>query len=333
MRAQRVPYWCQLEGVTGSQLGATGEGALTFDPEPDPRELEAARSLFGAMEPWELLREDQEGDTLLHLLCARGLRGPARAAAEAFRGLGRLEAREHRGKTPLLVAVAAAAPGVVWDLLALGADPNGADRGGRTALHLAATYGLPRVIQAVMASGVPVNLEARNFEGQTPLHCAVLSHNASLQSRGETPGGGSGGSPPPSTPQEHLLCVELLLSMGADCRSQELKSNQTVLHLAARAGNLPLLHLLLPRPGLAPSIINLQAHGHTALHMAAALPGGPCQEPLLRLLLAWGADPGIRNLEHDLPHNLLPPGPQGDQLRRLLRSCRGRRRPSPHARK
>ncbi|XP_025920213.1 NF-kappa-B inhibitor delta-like, partial [Apteryx rowi] len=67
-------------------------------------------------------------------------------------------------QTPLLVAAAAAAAGVVGDLLALGADPDAADHRGRTILHLAATYGLPRILRAVMASGVPVNVEARNFE-------------------------------------------------------------------------------------------------------------------------------------------------------------------------
>lgn len=259
------------------------------------------------------------------MLCARGLRAPARAAAEVFKALGQLELREHRGKTPLLVAAAAAAPGVLGDLLALGADPDAADHRGRTVLHLAATYGLPRVLQAVMASGVPVNVEARNFEGQTPLHCAVLSHNASLRG-----GGVSGGGPPPTpTPQERLLCVELLLRMGADCGSQDMKSSQTVLHLAVRGGNLALTHLLLRQPGVAPRLVNMKAHGNTPLHMAAALPGGPSQEPLVRLLLAWGADPGARNLEHDLPHGLLPPGPPGDQLRLLLKSRRGARRPSP----
>ncbi|XP_074875016.1 NF-kappa-B inhibitor delta-like [Buteo buteo] len=108
-----------------------------------------------------------------------------------------------------------------------------------------------------------------------------------------------------------------------------MKSSQTVLHLAVRGGNLALTHLLLRQPGVAPRLVNVKAHGNTPLHMAAALPGGPSQEPLVRLLLAWGADPGARNLEHDLPHSLLPPGPPGDQLRLLLKSRRGARRPSP----
>ncbi|XP_029818933.1 NF-kappa-B inhibitor delta, partial [Manacus vitellinus] len=170
---------------------------------------------------------------LLHVLCAGGLRVAARAAAEALRDLGGLEMREHLGKTPLLVAATAAAPGIVQDLLVLGADPDAADHRGRTALHLAAAYGHPEILQV---------------------------------------------RPQPQNPP---------------------------------ASHVP------------------QAHGNTPLHMAAALPGTPSQEPLVRLLLAWGADPSARNLEHDLPQGLLPPGPPGDQLRLLLRSRRGSRRSPP----
>lgn len=53
----------------------------------------------------------------------------------------------------------------------------------------------------------------------------------------------------------------------------------------------------------------LQAHGNTALHMAAALPPGPPQEAIVRHLLAAGADPTLRNLENEQPVHLLRPGP------------------------
>ncbi|XP_064254565.1 NF-kappa-B inhibitor delta isoform X4 [Passer domesticus] len=291
-------------------------------------DLAAARAALGGRDPRELLRQDEEGDTLLHVLCAGGHWALARAAAEALRDLGGLEVREHLGKTPLLVAAAAAAPEIVRDLLVLGANPDAADHGGRTALHLAAAYGHPEILQAMMSSGVPVNVEARNFEGQTPLHCAVLAHNASLQGGHSAAGGSAGGSP---TPQDRFRCVELLLQMGADSSSQDTKSSLTALHLAVRGGNLALAHLLLRQPGMAPRLVNMKAHGNTPLHMAAALPGTPSQEPLVRLLLAWGADPSARNLEHDLPQSLLPPGAPGEQLRLLLRSRRGSHRPPPTA--
>ncbi|XP_050839233.1 NF-kappa-B inhibitor delta-like isoform X3 [Serinus canaria] len=298
--------------VPWGECGASLLGREIQDPYPEPQELAAARAALGGRDPRELLRQDEEGDTLLHVLCAGGQWALARAAAEALRDLGGLEVREHLGKTPLLVAAAAAAPEIVRDLLVLGANPDAADHRGRTALHLAAAYGHPEILQAMMSSGVPVNVEARNFEGQTPLHCAVLAHNASLHG-GHSPVGGSGGGSP--TPQDRFRCVELLLQMGADSSSQDTKSSLTALHLAVRGGNFALAHLLLRQPGMAPRLVNMKAHGNTPLHMAAALPGTPSQEPLVRLLLAWGADPSARNLEHDLPQSLLPPGALGDQVR------------------
>ncbi|XP_025048178.1 NF-kappa-B inhibitor delta-like [Alligator sinensis] len=90
---------------------------------------------------------------LLHLLAAQGLRAWAWAVAEVVKGVGGLEIREHQGKTPLLVAAAAAQAGIVGDLLVLGAEADAADQRGRT------------VLQAVMTSGIQVNVETRNFEG------------------------------------------------------------------------------------------------------------------------------------------------------------------------
>ncbi|KAM6996058.1 NF-kappa-B inhibitor delta-like [Passerculus sandwichensis] len=321
------PAWPHPAAPWG-QFGASLLGREIQEPYPEPQDLAAARAVLGGRDPRELLLQDEEGDTLLHVLCAGGQWALARAAAEALRDLGGLEVREHLGKTPLLVAAAAAAPEIVRDLLVLGANPDAADHGGRTALHLAAAYGHPEILQAMMSSGVPVNVEARNFEGQTPLHCAVLAHNASLQGGHSPVGGSAGGSP---TPQDRFRCVELLLLMGADSSSQDTKSSLTALHLAVRGGNLALAHLLLRQPGMAPRLVNMKAHGNTPLHMAAALPGTPSQEPLVRLLLAWGADPSARNLEHELPQSLLPPGAPGEQLRLLLRSRRGSHRPPPTA--
>ncbi|XP_073178677.1 NF-kappa-B inhibitor delta isoform X3 [Lepidochelys kempii] len=236
----------------------------------DPGELARARAEIRSMDPVRLLHQDEDGDTILHLLAARGLRHFAQAAAEAFKECGQLEIKEHKGK-------------------------------------------------AVMASGVPVNVEARNFEGQTPLHCAVISHNKALRALGV-------GTPTPERLQDMLACIQALLHMGADYTSQDIKSSKTVLHLAVQDGNLSLVQFFLQLPGPR-QFVNMKAHGNTALHMAAALPGPPCQESLVRLLLSRGADPSARNLENEQPAHLLPPGPGGDQLRLLLKS----RRPPPGA--
>lgn len=57
-----------------------------------------------------------------------------------------------------------------------------------------------------------------------------------------------------------------------------------------------------------------EAHGHTALHMAAGLHSNPYQEEILRMLLSKGADPSIRNLENDQPAHLLQSSILGDQV-------------------
>uniref|UniRef100_A0A8C8YFA7 NFKB inhibitor delta n=1 Tax=Prolemur simus TaxID=1328070 RepID=A0A8C8YFA7_PROSS len=279
--------------------------------------LDTARAHMLALGPQQLLAQDEEGDTLLHLFAARGLRWAAYAAAEVLQVYQHLDIREHKGKTPLLVAAAANQPLIVEDLLSLGAEPNATDHQGRSVLHVAATYGLPGVLSAVFNSRVQVDLEARDFEGLTPLHTAILALNVAMR-------------PPDLCPrmlsaqaQERLACVQMLLYMGADHTSQEIKSNKTVLHLAVQAANPTLVQLLLELPrGDLRAFVNMKAHGNTALHMAAALPPGPAQEAIVRRLLAAGADPTLRNLENEQPVHLLRPGPGPEGLRQLLKRSR-----------
>ncbi|KAM4825123.1 LOW QUALITY PROTEIN: NF-kappa-B inhibitor delta [Thomomys bottae] len=280
--------------------------------------LDTARAHLLALGPEQLLAQDEEGDTLLHLFAARGLRWAAYAAAEIFQMYRHLDVREHKGKTPLLVAAAANQPLIVEDLLNLGAGPNAADHQGRSVLHVAATYGLPGVLSAVFKSGVQVDLEARDFEGLTPLHTAVLALNAAMCPPSLCPRMLSGQA------RDRLTCVQMLLHMGANHASQEIKSNKTALHLAVQAANPTLVQLLLTLPRVdLQAFVNMKAHGNTALHMAAALPPGPPQEAIVRHLLAAGADPTLRNLENEQPIHLLRPGPGPEGLRQLLKRSHG----------
>lgn len=54
-------------------------------------------------------------------------------------------------QTPLLVAVTARQPAIVYDLIQAGADVNAVDNKGQSALHLAATYGYAQVLQVGQA--------------------------------------------------------------------------------------------------------------------------------------------------------------------------------------
>ncbi|KAK1895785.1 NF-kappa-B inhibitor delta [Dissostichus eleginoides] len=309
---------------SGLDLGQATQ--LSFGPAIDPAKLEEARMLFNAMDYSRATGQDEDGDTILHIYTAKGLREFAYAAAERLRDVGRLDAKEHKGKTALLVAVTANQPEIVQDLLSFGSDINACDVKGQTALHLAAHYGLPGVLQAILSSRPSVNLEARNFDGMTPLHCAAISHSATVKA---LPSIGLADVGLQTVADEKLSCVKMLLEAGASLLSQEIKSNKTVLHLAVKEGNIDLVTYLLriPLPNMK-DFVNLKAHGHTALHMAAGLHGNPHQEDILQLLLRRGADPSIRNLENDQPAHLLQIGPRGEKLKLMLkkRSASSRRR-------
>ncbi|KAK2844426.1 hypothetical protein Q5P01_011085 [Channa striata] len=292
----------------------------------DTSKLAEARMLLSRMDHNRAAGQDEDGDTILHIYTAKGHREYALAAAEKLKEIGKLDAKEHKGKTALLVAVTANQTEIVQDLLLLGADTNACDVKGQTALHLASHYGFPAVLQVILSYKPGVNLEARNFEGMTPLHCAAISHSVTMKALSAS---GLVDVSLQTKASQKLSCVQMLLNGGASLHSQEIKSNKTVLHLAVKEGNIELVRYLLniPLPNMK-DFVNMKAHGHTALHMAAGLHGNPHQEEILRLLLNKGADPSIRNLENDQPAHLLQSGPQGDQFKLMLkkRNASSRRR-------
>ncbi|NXC80871.1 IKBD inhibitor, partial [Cercotrichas coryphoeus] len=289
-------------------------------PEPAPQELEDARRAIGALPIEKLLLEDEDNDTILHISAAKGLRAHTLAAAERMRALRRLDAKEHRGKTPLLVAVTARQAAIVHDLIQAGADINAVDNKGQTALHLAATYGYTQVLQVILSLGFPLDLEMKDFEGHTPLHCAVLAHNALLRDQGRQALAGEQHRELQQQSRELESCIHLLVQSGASIYSRDVKSNKTVLHYTVQDGNVSLLRYFLELNAFkSKDFVNNKAHGNTALHMAAALPGDKNQKEIIQLLLEHGADPSIRNLDNDQPIHMAPPGKVGDQVRHLLK--------------
>ncbi|XP_048357598.1 NF-kappa-B inhibitor delta [Sphaerodactylus townsendi] len=311
-----LPGGIWMEPGENTSCSLSSGNYLATSAEIDPGELAQARAKIQNMELARLLQQDEDGDMLLHLFVAQGLRPLAYAAAEMLRDCGQLDAKEHRGKTPLLVAAAANQPEIVKDLIMMGADINAVDQKGQTVLHFGATYGLPGVIGAVMMAGVSVNMEARNFEGLTPLHCAVLSHNTAFQAQGVEPTS-------QHRLQDLLFCIQLLLQLGADYKSQDLKSSKTVLHLAVQAANLPLIQFLLQLPD-PQMFVNMKAHGNTALHMATGLHRHPLQKQIVHLLLHHWADPTARNLENEQPVHLLASGPATEEVRKIAYGNNGK---------
>ncbi|CAN2388046.1 Nuclear factor of kappa light polypeptide gene enhancer in B-cells inhibitor [Pristimantis euphronides] len=314
--------WMGQSTGTSSSSGADAFLRMPGSVVPDlmPLELEEASSHIQGISPEQLLHRDEDGDTILHLYAARGLRCQSYAVAERFLQYGQLDAKEHNGKSPLLVAVAANQPEIVYDLLTLGADVNASDWKGQTALHVSGTYGLLDVLKVFLAfqHQKKIDVEARNYDGLTPLHCAVISQNNAYKSKKNQ-------SAPNAQQHERetITCIQLLLQMGASCTSQEIKSNKTVLHLAVQAGNIQLVKFFLEMSHAnLPGLINMKAHGNTALHMAAALPPTRSTEYLIQLLLFYGGDPSMRNLENEQPAHLVPPGEFSEQIKMLLKRRR-----------
>ncbi|KAG9348548.1 hypothetical protein JZ751_002284 [Albula glossodonta] len=250
------------------------------------------------------------------------------AVVERLQGLHKvcqIDAREHHGKTPLLVAVTANQPHIAYDLIRLGADVNAVDNQGQTALHMAAKYGYPEVIQVLLSTSRMPDLEVFDFEGHSPLHCAVLTHNrlhCETQQKLKLPKRRF--DELESRKLKVMDCIGFLVQAGSCLASQDIKSSKSVLHLVVQAGNYSLLKYFLEvNTGTVPDFINMKAHGNTALHMAAALQNESQQEAIVRLLLACGADPSIRNLDNEQPVHLVQPGAAGEKIQALLRRGKG----------
>ncbi|XP_042572947.1 NF-kappa-B inhibitor zeta [Cyprinus carpio] len=285
-------------------------------------QIQQEEERLAALSHMELTARDADGDTYLHIAVAQGRRALAYVLARRMAAIGMLDMKEHNDQSAFQVSVAADQHLIAQDLLLLGAELNTRDCWGRAPLHVCAEKGHCSTLQAiqrsVQTSGRLVNVEVVNYDGLTPLHVAVLSHNAVLQ---ELSRGPPCAQSPVLLQKRKLLaeCVNTLLLMGASLEAKDCKSGRTALHMAAEEANVELLRLFLDQSTYCP-VINAKAFsGNTALHMASALQGRLTQPDAVRLLLRRGADPSTKNLEHEQPVQLVPDGPLGDQVRRILK--------------
>jgi ankyrin repeat protein len=146
-------------------------------------------------------------------------------------------------------------------LIAQGADVNGAQGDGMTALHWAAELGDVETARLLLAARAQVGPVTR-IGGYTPLHIAA-----------------EGG---------HGALVRVLLEAGADARSPRLVAGTTPLHYAAAAGSVEAIDALIDRGAR----IDAQeaTWGQTPLMFAASKD----RADAVRRLLARGADPSVK---------------------------------------
>jgi cytohesin len=170
---------------------------------------------------------------------------------------GLVDAKTDEGRTALQLAAEAGHADAVRVLLAARADPDLTDEDQRTsALHLAAMAGAFAVVELLLAAGANVN--ARNSDGETPLHWASWRH------RSDTSGS--------------LEVVKALLSApGIDVNARCAGSGRSPLQWAAKFGNLAVVRELLARS------VNAAAkdmNGEDALYFAEQEDAADCAQAI-----------------------------------------------------
>ena len=167
------------------------------------------------------------------------------------------------GRTPLMCAcLKAGRLDKVKRLLELGADIQQLDYDGWSALHFAARYSSPEIIEYLLSLGMTVNMTSKT--GQTPLMCACLKAG-------------------------RLDNIKRLLELGADIQQLEFNDRWSALHFAARDLSPEIIEYLL---SLGMTVNMTSKTGRTPL-MCSCLEGGRLDN--IKRLLELGAD--IQQLE------------------------------------
>ncbi|RZA35675.1 MAG: ankyrin repeat domain-containing protein [Lysobacteraceae bacterium] len=142
-------------------------------------------------------------------------------------------------------------------------DPNTINPvGGEPALVLAVREGAMRVFDALLLHP-GIDLEAQAMNGNTALMMAAFKGN--------------------------LRAAEALLAKGAKVN----RAGWTALHYAAAGGSEDIARLLIARKALLNAVSPRESGAYTPLMMAAR----EAQPGMVRLLLAAGADPALKNTE------------------------------------
>jgi ankyrin repeat protein len=252
---------------------------------------------------------EPDGTTALHWA---SYRDDGESAEVLIKAGANVNAANDLGATPLWTASLNGSAAMVRRLLQAGANPNAALLLGETPLMVASRSGNADVVEQLLAKGATVN--ARAARGQTALMWAVaqkhpnvvkvlLAHRADVHARSESWRQMEAVSPHGALEYNReipygnntplmfaarvggLASATLLVAAGANVNDQD-AWGISVVTLAAHSGFLDLVEFLLDK-GTDP---NKSAAGFTALHEAIMRR----DEPLVRTLLAHGADPHAR---------------------------------------
>ncbi|XP_038576764.1 NF-kappa-B inhibitor zeta [Micropterus salmoides] len=279
---------------------------------------------YGGVSDEMLNMQDSDGDTVLHIAVAQGRRALAYVLAAKMARYGSLDIKEHNGQTPLQIASATNQHLIVHDLLVHGAQINTRDLWGRSPLHVCAEKGhflsLQSIWRTLLGSGQLIDIEMFNYDGLTPLHTAILSHNAVIKELRSLENPCSYMAMELAQRRRMFVeCIKTLLLMGASTGTKDLKSGRTCLHMASEEANVELFNVFFDQPSPLPLVNVKTFSGNTALHIVSSLQNHNTQAAAVKLLMRKGADPGTRNLENELPSQLVPEGPIGEKVRQILK--------------
>uniref|UniRef100_A0A3Q2ZM49 Nuclear factor of kappa light polypeptide gene enhancer in B-cells inhibitor, zeta n=1 Tax=Kryptolebias marmoratus TaxID=37003 RepID=A0A3Q2ZM49_KRYMA len=248
----------------------------------------------------------------LHIAVAQGRRALAYVLAAKMARCGSLDTKEHNGQTALQIAAATNQHLILCDLLSHSAQINIRDLWGRSPLHVCAEKGYFHSLQVKprchatrhllnLRSDQLADVEMFNYDGLTPLHVAVLSHNAVVKEMRKLENPCSYMTSELAHKRRmYVECIRTLMHMGASYGASQTQ----------RVGSAA-------NPKRSPRWFQTFS-GNTALHIVSSLQSYKGQVEAVKLLMRKGADPGARNYENELPCQLVPEGPVGEKVSFVL---------------
>ncbi|EFX89207.1 developmental protein cactus [Daphnia pulex] len=218
----------------------------------------------------DLLRQDEDGDTPLHLAVLQGFIEVVFSLVRILPDPRLLEIPNKYLQTPLHLAVLTNQAPLVRRLVVGGASVLLRDRLGNTPLHLACRDGHVDCAHAlllpvsheerqsallplhIVPQPLPQDLEQKNYDGQMPLHLAAMNG--------------------------HVSIAKLLCCFGANVNAMEGKYGRTALHYSVERRHPAMLHFLVSQCGAQTEAETYS--GYTAHQIASV------SEPVLAALLA-----------------------------------------------